>query len=326
MAAGLDSLGAVELRNGLEARFGLQLPGTLVFDHPSVAALSGYLHARVSASAEAGPQQAAGHFLGRSRRSSSIRAAAGPLGRAMGGPPAAPPRMMLVEAVASRCPLLDGTPLRGASSAGWQLPRRDPVTAVPLARWDLEQALQQQATAARFGAFLGGVDLFDAPAFGLSGAEAALMDPQQRLLLEAAAEALQQSAGGAGDARRAVFVGVASSDYGGLVKAHTRPGAFHATANAASVAAGRVSFAFGLLGPCASVDTACSSSLVALHLGGGAVAGGEARSALVAGVHVLATATSTGYVWSAGMLSPSGRWVGGRGILTLSWGVGGVGG
>ena len=43
MDAGLDSLGAVELRNGLAKSVGMELPGTLVFDYPSVTALAGYL-------------------------------------------------------------------------------------------------------------------------------------------------------------------------------------------------------------------------------------------------------------------------------------------
>jgi acyl carrier protein len=46
-AAGLDSLGAVELRNSLEGSFQVQLPGTLVFDYPSTASLVSYLQTLV---------------------------------------------------------------------------------------------------------------------------------------------------------------------------------------------------------------------------------------------------------------------------------------
>ena len=46
-----------------------------------------------------------------------------------------------------------------------------------------------------------------------------------------------------------VYVGIASSDYGGLVDRYSQaPGAYHATANAVSVAPGRVSFTLGLTG------------------------------------------------------------------------------
>lgn len=40
MEAGLDSLGAVELKNVLSARFGVQLPATLVLDHPTALAIA----------------------------------------------------------------------------------------------------------------------------------------------------------------------------------------------------------------------------------------------------------------------------------------------
>jgi hypothetical protein len=52
MAAGLDSLGAVELRGALEGRLGLRLPGTLVFDYPSPAAIAAFAASRLGASAE----------------------------------------------------------------------------------------------------------------------------------------------------------------------------------------------------------------------------------------------------------------------------------
>ena len=52
MEAGLDSIGAVELRNAVGAKFGVELPATVTFDHPSVAALAQYVAGKVA------PQQA----------------------------------------------------------------------------------------------------------------------------------------------------------------------------------------------------------------------------------------------------------------------------
>ena len=43
MDAGLDSLGAVELRNALGSEFGIDLPATVTFDYPSVSELADFL-------------------------------------------------------------------------------------------------------------------------------------------------------------------------------------------------------------------------------------------------------------------------------------------
>ena len=49
LQAGLDSLGSVELRNALSAKFEIELPATSVFDYPTVAALSGFIARQLAA-------------------------------------------------------------------------------------------------------------------------------------------------------------------------------------------------------------------------------------------------------------------------------------
>ena len=54
MEAGLDSLGAVELGNQLQAQSGAALPSTLVFDYPTARQLAGYFEEQAEAAAEGG--------------------------------------------------------------------------------------------------------------------------------------------------------------------------------------------------------------------------------------------------------------------------------
>lgn len=47
MAAGLDSLGTVELRNTLETTLDISLPPTLAMDYPTAGAIAGYIAAKL---------------------------------------------------------------------------------------------------------------------------------------------------------------------------------------------------------------------------------------------------------------------------------------
>jgi len=46
--AGLDSLGSVELRSSLGSTFELELPATLAFDYPTIAALTNFIASQLT--------------------------------------------------------------------------------------------------------------------------------------------------------------------------------------------------------------------------------------------------------------------------------------
>ena len=51
MDSGIDSLAGVELKNKVEALYGVELPATAAFDYPNVEALAGYLTSQLDMSA-----------------------------------------------------------------------------------------------------------------------------------------------------------------------------------------------------------------------------------------------------------------------------------
>ena len=169
--------------------------------------------------------------------------------------------------------------------------------------------------ASRYGAFLSGIDQFDAEFFRISPLEAESLDPQQRLLLELSWEALED-AGIAPDrlvgTRSGVYVGIGSYEYQEIVRgegesARSDTPLYLVTGNRFSTASGRISFALGLEGPSIAVDTACSSSLVAVHHAVAGLQRGEADLALAGGVCVILSPLTTEAFANAGMLSPTGR-------------------
>lgn len=82
------------------------------------------------------------------------------------------------------------------------------------------------------------------------------------------------------------------------------------TGRALSVAAGRLSYCYGLKGLAVTVDTACSSSLVSLHFAAGAILDGSATRSLSAGVNLPMNFETTATFAAAGEPAPSmlGAW------------------
>jgi acyl transferase domain-containing protein len=85
-----------------------------------------------------------------------------------------------------------------------------------------------------------------------------------------------------------VYVGISAVDYNKLAsRLQLSLTAYSATGSLSlSVAAGRLSYSFGLKGPSLAIDTACSSSLVAAHAALSGLRLGHCASAAVGGVNL----------------------------------------
>ncbi|MFI7601010.1 SDR family NAD(P)-dependent oxidoreductase [Actinoplanes sp. NPDC049681] len=256
-SAGMDSLGAVELRNRLSAAAGFAMPATLVYDYPTPRELARFLRERLTGG-EAAPESAA--------------------------PAAANPTTPIaVVGVGCRLP----GDVHGPDEF-WDLLARggEGLSPLPTDRgWDLS------TVPVSAGGFLTDAAEFDAGFFGISPREAMAMDPQQRLLLEVVWEAFEDAGLDPAALRGTdvgVFVGVMGQGYG-MFGGDAQTDGLRGTGGAVSVASGRVSYAYGFTGPAVSVDTACSSSLVAMHLAIQALRNGECSLAVVGGVTVMAT-------------------------------------
>ncbi|MDQ7808718.1 beta-ketoacyl synthase N-terminal-like domain-containing protein [Amycolatopsis sp. A133] len=163
------------------------------------------------------------------------------------------------------------------------------------------------------GPVAGGVETFDAAAFGLSAREAETLEPHHRLLLECSWEALERAGYRPTDPGVPVglFAGCAYPDY----LTHNLPGLAAEPGGKPLLSAGverdsltsLVSYKLGLRGPAITVQTYCSTSLVAVHLACQSLLTYECDLALAGGA-ALPLPQTGGHVHSDGdILSPDGR-------------------
>ncbi|WP_439515180.1 SDR family NAD(P)-dependent oxidoreductase [Oceanibaculum nanhaiense] len=318
---GLDSILAVTWLRRLNGLFGIDLPATSVYAHPTVGDLAAHvaklLPEEVPAAAEP-PAQPEPEPDPTPVAAAPVVAApviAEPVVAAPAIRPTPEPRQtpeargtVAVIGASGQFPKADDL------EAFWENIRsgRDCIEEVPADRWDIARHYHPDphhpdATYCKWMGALSDIDRFDAGFFTMTPREAELTDPQQRLFLQHAWHAIEDAALDPlklGGAQCGVFVSSGPSGYADLIAERN---AYSLLGSSGSILAARIAHLLDLRGPSLSIDTACSSSLVAIAEACNSLLLGDSDLALAGGACVLIGPSMFIDTAKVGMLSKDGR-------------------
>nr|APX44011.1 polyketide synthase [Pestalotiopsis microspora] len=191
--------------------------------------------------------------------------------------------------------------------------KRDAKSKVPSSRYNVDAYYspvdKPGAVKTPYGYFLDGdLSRFDSSFFSMSPMELERCDPQQRLLLEVAHECTED-AGEVNYRSRpiGVYIGNFGEDWNDMLEKEPQQYGVYRLAGSGDFAlANRLSYEMNLQGPSMTIRTACSASLTGLNEACLAISRGDCESAIVGGVSVILTPSTTIKLSEQGVLSPDG--------------------
>ena len=207
-----------------------------------------------------------------------------------------------------------GTVLPGAEDAQsfWAnlLAGRDLIREVPAGRWPAGRFFgrdDDRGTPSKWGAFVDGLENFDATAFGLPASAGEATDPLVRLALWAARGAICDAGLQDQDlrgARAGVYLGSRVANWSERLPHYHRDTVLGTAQN---FVAAHIAHWLDLRGPAIVVDSACSSSLLSLHLACQGLLADDCDIALAGGSECLLDERPYQLLGRTGAMSPTGR-------------------
>ncbi|MEN7551963.1 SDR family NAD(P)-dependent oxidoreductase, partial [Rapidithrix thailandica] len=191
---------------------------------------------------------------------------------------------------------------------------QDLVTEIPLDRWDWrdyygDPSKEPNTSLSKWGAFMSGIDHFDAEFFNISPSEAKYMDPQQRIALQIIWKTMENAGykpSSFNGSRTALYLGVSNMDYAELLESMPAS-SYGMTGNNRPFIVNRISYLLNLRGASEPIDTLCSSSLVAVDRAIQDLHNGTCDQAIAAGINVIITPRLHLNYSAANMLSVEGK-------------------